>query len=471
MKKILIAGMFPLEASSSGEYCLDMAYWLHKQGYAIDIFTLANSKTTIHNNIRNGVNFKEKYSEIQITDLLFPIAGLKDFPAFAPHNLQGFKIYFKDMKNADFKNYIETLKENLRESIKESVPDLIICNHVAPLSGLVAEIFEEEGIKVPVIQIAHEEALNLLVKKDGTLNTEKSFKDKNVFKRLFVDLLNKGKDLVEVTMGVSEHAMQNLRAAGFDKDKIERRLKGYDPETFRPIKEEISTWDLVKLTERGIFQDKNDMLLTSCCAEYRNYFGYDYLGGLHNVFTKANIFVFAGRISPNDEGEDSKGVDRIIEASLALKKKDDDFGVIICGNGRDYAKMISKAYESGLDNMFFVGDQDHSTVIPFWNNYAVAGLYPSRDEPFGMVAIECIACGTPAITSDAGGFNEFINTIGGEVVSDFSRKSKNLAKAMENAIKKDWAEERAEKFKKASKYSWAKIAKEIDKKNIKPYIG
>ena len=472
MKKILIAGMFPLEGSSSGEYVLDLAYWLHKQDYAIDVFTLANPKTTIHNNIRNGLNFKEKYGEINITDMLFPIAGLKDFPAFAPHNLQGFKIYFKDMKNADFKNYIETLKLNLQENLELSNPDLIICNHIAPLSGLISEIFEETDIpKVPVIQIAHEHALELLVDKKGKVAGPDSFKDKNVYNRLFVDLLEKGKELVEMTLAVSEGALAKLKIAGFPLDKIERRFKGYDPEIFTPNKEEMTTWDLVKLTERGIFQDKNDLLLTACCSEYRNFFGYDYLGGLHNIFTKAHVFVFAGRIAPNAEGKDSKGVDRIIEAAIQLKKKNDDFGIIICGNGRNHSKMISKAYSSGLDNVFFVGEQDHTTVIPQWNNYAVAGIYPSRDEPFGMVAIECIACGTPVITSDVDGFTEFIETIGGEKISDFSRKSKKLAKAMEDVMLKDWKGDRKEKFKKCTKYSWAKIAKDLDKKHIRPLLG
>lgn len=468
MTKILIAGILPLEGSSSGEYCLDLAYWLYNQGYEVEILTTANGKTTIHNNIRNSLNFKEKYNPIEITDILFPIQGIKDFPAFAPHNLQGFKIYFRDMKMADVKIYLEILKDALKESINRSKPDIIICNHITPLAGLLAEIQEELGIDIPVIQIGHNEALKVKTMKFKQKEARDFFADKDVFDRLFVDLFEKGKKLVKTTISVSDLAHEQLKESGFTEKEIYKRFKGFDPETFKPIKTEIDTWNLVKLTERGLFQDINDHLLTACCAEYRKNFGYDYLGGLHDVFSKEYIFVFAGRLTAIENGLDQKGVDILIDATKILNEKRQDVGIIVCGNGSNHSKLISMAYDNGLDNMFFVGEQDHSTVIPLWNSFAQAGIYPSRVEPLGMVAIECAASGTPPITSTAGGFKDFVQNIGGEALAKCTPEK--LAEAMNKAIEEDWKEKRQEKFKNAAKFSWAKISKEIDKKAIKPYV-
>ncbi len=468
MKKILIAGIQPLEGSSSGEYCLDLAYWLHKLDYEVEVLTAANNNTTIHNNIRNATNHKEKYEPIAVHDILFPISGIKDFPAFSPHNLQGFKIYFRDMKMADVKAYLQVLKDALRERIESNEPDLIICNHITPLGGLLSELSEEFGYDIPVIQIGHDNAIKVKMNKFARKEPRDSFTDAAVYDRIFVELFDKGKEFVKTTMSLSDLGHENLKAAGFKEKELFKRTKGFDPETFKPAKAEIDTWELVKLTERGIFQDKNDLLLTACCSEYRKNFGFDYLGGLHAVFSKKHIFVFAGRMTMTDKFEDSKGVDLLIKAAAILNEKRQDFGIIACGNGSNHNKLISQAYESGLENMFFVGDQDHSTVIPLWNQFACAGIYPSREEPLGMVAIECAAAGTPPITSAAGGFADFIPSIGGEMLKRCTPDA--LAKAMEKAIEEDWKEKRAESFKNVSKYSWAKIAKEIDKKAIKPYL-
>ncbi len=468
MKKILIAGILPLEGSSSGEYCLDLAYWLHKQGYEIEILTTANNKTTIHDNIRQSLNFKEKYNPLKIHDIMFPVHGIKDFPAWEPHNLQGFKIYFRDMKMGDVKAYLDTLKDTLRDTIESSNPDLIICNHITPLTGLVAELEEENNYGIPVIQIGHNEALKIKTKTYRGKEPRDSFADAAVFDRLFIDLFEKGKKITETTLSVSDAAHEKLKSAGFKEKEIYKRFKGFDPETFKANKSEIDTWELVKLTERGLFQDKNDHLLTACCSEYRKNFGYDYLGGLHSVFSKEHIFIFSGRMSLSDEGEDCKGVDILIKAAAILNEKRQDFGIIACGNGSNHSKLIALAYESGLENMFFVGDQDHSTVIPLWNSFACAGVYPSRVEPLGMVAIECAASGTPPITSAAGGFKDFIESIGGEMLKDCTPEK--LADAMNKAIEENWKEQRQASFKNVSKFSWAKIAKEIDKKAITPYL-
>ena len=67
--------------------------------------------------------------------------------------------------------------------------------------------------------------------------------------------------------------------------------------------------------------------------------------------------------------------------------------------------------------------------------------FPSKAEPFGMVLIEALACGTPVIGANSGGPRDFMNNDVGYLVpesDDVQIFSKNLAETVIKAIKEDW---------------------------------
>lgn len=70
----------------------------------------------------------------------------------------------------------------------------------------------------------------------------------------------------------------------------------------------------------------------------------------------------------------------------------------------------------GLRNTFFLGNQKQDELRRLYNAADVF-VMPSRREPFGLVALEAMACGLPVVGSNEGGLPEFINSQVGTLVS------------------------------------------------------
>jgi len=77
-------------------------------------------------------------------------------------------------------------------------------------------------------------------------------------------------------------------------------------------------------------------------------------------------------------------------------------------------------------NIFYVGPQMQPILCQLWNVSDV-GVYPSKNEPFGMVFIETMACGTPVIGAKSGGPVDFVNEKVGVLVDENDSKEVMVA--------------------------------------------
>ncbi|GGC51857.1 glycosyltransferase family 4 protein [Hoyosella rhizosphaerae] len=112
--------------------------------------------------------------------------------------------------------------------------------------------------------------------------------------------------------------------------------------------------------------------------------------------------LFAGRL------EYEKGVHDAIAALADVRKTHPGTILLVAGTGTQRAWLEQEAIANKVDNaIVFLGSLNHDELLTYLHR-ADAILLPSRYEPFGIVALEAAASGTPLITSTAGGLGEAV---------------------------------------------------------------
>jgi glycosyltransferase involved in cell wall biosynthesis len=157
---------------------------------------------------------------------------------------------------------------------------------------------------------------------------------------------------------------------------------------------------------------------------------------------------------------DFKGVDILIKAAAAYEKELGSVTTIITGMGALKQELDGLVAELGLRHVHFIGHQPQQAVAKI-NSAADLATFPSRVEPFGLVAIEALACGTPVVTTNQGGFPDFINEQVGALVDVDSPGQ--LAEAIMHEIRSNAKEKKgpyAAQYA-ADGFSWKKKVKQF----------
>ena len=108
-------------------------------------------------------------------------------------------------------------------------------------------------------------------------------------------------------------------------------------------------------------------------------------------------------VSRLDAGQRYKGQDRVIRLVGALRASGHDIVYLVGGSGDDRPRLEALAREVGVDeHVRFLGEVPYATLPDL---YRAADLYcmPSMGEGFGIVFLEAMACGLPAVGLAAGG--------------------------------------------------------------------
>jgi len=119
--------------------------------------------------------------------------------------------------------------------------------------------------------------------------------------------------------------------------------------------------------------------------------------------TGAPVLLYAGRL------EYEKGVQTVLAALPRLRRRHPGLRLVVAGVGTHLAELQALArtlrVSRSVSFMGFLEPSELAVVAAA----ADCAVVPSIYEPFGMVALESAAAGTPIVVADTGGLREFVD--------------------------------------------------------------
>ena len=115
--------------------------------------------------------------------------------------------------------------------------------------------------------------------------------------------------------------------------------------------------------------------------------------------------VFLGRLVSD------KGVDLLLDAMKTLRARDLSPSLTVIGDGPELENLQSQARQLELD-VEFVGAKKGDELRTLLNRHRIMVVPSKWKEPFGIVALEGIACGCVVVGSRGGGLSDAIGPCG-----------------------------------------------------------
>ncbi len=307
---------------------------------------------------------------------------------------------FADLAEHQMKAYMETFKQAIDDEVRDFKPDVIHGQHVWILPFLAIDC------GVPLVLTAH--------------GTDLMGYDKWPEMRHFADAAMKA---CKKVICISKDNEELVRAAFPDQvDKIVRMRNGYNPDIFYPQ----------DLTREGVLSK----------------YGIDCAG--------RDVVLFAGKMTR------FKGIDVLMDAAAIYEDEIPNAITVLAGDGEERPNLMAQAASLGLKRVFFIGNVAQDELARLYN-IADIDIVPSRREPFGLVAVEAMACGTPVVATNQGCLPDFVNHEVGELVNpeDPSDLARGIVETLGRALERPaWREEVSAYA--SGHYSQAVIIRELD---------
>lgn len=275
-----------------------------------------------------------------------------NFPCFTTHPRSVTTFY--ELTDEQMAEYIDLWREHIQQAVEEFHPDIIHAHHVwvTPF-------------------VAAESGLPYVISVHGT--DLMGFRNGPRYREIAVAAAEKAYGLIAISQQVRD---DTLASYGVPEEKVHLIANGFDANIFN-VQESIEKSDVLEEFNLPV----EDVPVVS----------------------------FVGKFT------DFKGIDVLLRAAALYEKQLPGVQTLLVGHGQLWEEMHSLKDELGLAGVHFLGHQPQPTVARVYN-IADVSIVPSRIEPFGLVAVEALACGTPVVATNAGGLPDFINDQVGALV-------------------------------------------------------
>lgn len=159
--------------------------------------------------------------------------------------------------------------------------------------------------------------------------------------------------------------------------------------------------------------------------------------------------------------EPRKNLSTLLEAFARLRAQPNRHLKLVLAGGKGwmFAEMFARVRALGLENAVIFPGYVPDEELPLWYNAATVFVYPSLYEGFGMPPLEALACGTPAIVSNASALPEVVGEAGVLVrPDDVGEWAQALQRVLDDAALR--AELGARGRAHAARFSWERAAAE-----------
>lgn len=275
-----------------------------------------------------------------------------NFPCFTSHPRSNTTYY--ELSDEQMKTYVDTYVNIVQEEVDKFKPDIIHAQHlwITPYAAMLTG--------VPYVITAHGTDLKGFVKDDR-------------YHTFAIEAAAQAQKIITISKQVDQETEDLYKVP---KNKRALILNGYDESLFKPI-----DFDKKDILEEFDVSDEADC-----------------------------IVAFAGKLTH------FKGVDVLLKAAKHYEQSTcGKVTTLIAGNGELYGDLVRMKEELRLERVHFLGHVNQETLVKMYN-IADVSVVPSRTEPFGLVAIEALACGTPVVGTNQGGLPDFIDGKVGRLV-------------------------------------------------------
>jgi len=260
---------------------------------------------------------------------------------------------FAQLDDSQLKAYLDAFEKEIRKAVTEFKPDLIHCQHIWLLTWLAGKT------DVPYVVTAH--GTDLM-----------GYQQSSRFRK-YADEAAKGANKI-ITISHDNNELVREMFPDYASKSVFMR-NGYDPERFYPEPKTKAQ-----------------------------------IGEIFDIKVSEKLVVFAGKLAY------FKGIDVLLEAAKLYEgERPKQITTIIAGDGELSESLKNQAKKLSLQGVHFVGHIDSAQLRSLFSSADIS-VVPSRREPFGLVAIEALACGCPVIATNQGGLPDIINDSIGALV-------------------------------------------------------